>query len=115
MVRELGILAGILPDLTETARSGITLLRSWLMDMTDRTPQSVRPLLQQNVAGLFSGGTALLDKGFSWLLGLAEHAPQSLQPLLAQKITDLFSGGTALLDRAIHNMGIHCCPPKKEE
>ena len=61
----------MLPDLTETARSGITLLRSWLMDMADRTPQSVRPLLQQNVAGLFSGGTALLDKGFSWLLGLA--------------------------------------------
>lgn len=71
LVRELGMLAGVLPDLTETARSGITLLHSWLMDMADRTPQSVRPLLQQNVAGLFSGGTALLDKGFSWLLGLA--------------------------------------------
>ena len=71
LVRELGLLAGILPDLTQTAQSGITLLRSWLLDMAGRTPQSIRPLLQQNVTGFFSGGTALLDKGFSYILGLA--------------------------------------------
>ena len=81
LVRELGLLAGVLPDLTQTARSGISLLRSWLMDMAGRTPQSIRPLLQQNVTGFFSGGTALLDKGFSYILGLAgailSHVPDS--------------------------------------
>lgn len=81
LVREIGILAGILPDLTETARSGISLLQSWLMDMTARTPPSVRPLLQQNVTHLFSGGTALLNKAFSHVLGLAgailSHVPDS--------------------------------------
>lgn len=81
LVRELGILAGILPDLTETARSGILLLRSWLMELAGRTPASVRPLLQQNVTNLFSGGTALLDKAFSYVLGLAgtilSHVPDS--------------------------------------
>ena len=71
LVRELGLLAGILPDLTQTAQSGISLLRSWLLDMAGRTPQSIRPLLQQNVTGFFSGGTALLDKAFSYILGLA--------------------------------------------
>lgn len=81
LVRELSVLAGVLPDLTDTARSGITLLQNWLMDMTGRMPQSVRPLLQQNVTTLFSGGTALLDKAFSYVLGLAgailSHVPDS--------------------------------------
>ena len=81
LVREVSMLAGILPDLTETARSGITLLQNWLMDMTLRMPQSVRPLLQQNVTNLFSGGTALLNKAFSYVLGLAgailSHVPDS--------------------------------------
>lgn len=71
LVRELGVLTGILPDLTETARSGILLLRSRLMELTGRMPQSIRPLLEENVATLFSGGTALLDKAFSYVLGLA--------------------------------------------
>lgn len=81
LVREIGILAGILPDLTETAYSGISLLQSWLMEMAGKMPPSVRPLLQQNVTNLFSGGTALLDRAFSYVLGLAgailSHVPDS--------------------------------------
>lgn len=81
LVRELSILAGVLPDLTDTARSGITLVQNWLMQLAEKTPQSVRPLLQQNVETLFSGGTALLDKVFSYVLGLAgtilSHVPDS--------------------------------------
>lgn len=81
LVREIGLLAGILPDLTRTAQSGILLLQNWLLDMADRTPESIRPLLEQNVHTLFSGGTALLDSAFSWVLGLAgmflSHVPDS--------------------------------------
>ena len=81
LVRELSMLAGVLPDLTETARSGIILLQNWMMDLAGRTPQSIRPLLEQNVSTLFSGGTALLDKAFSYVLGLAgtllTHVPDS--------------------------------------
>lgn len=81
LVRELGILAGILPDLTQTARTGLSLLQNWLMEMANRTPPSIRPLLEQNVNMLFSGGTALLDKAFSYVLGLAgsilSHVPDS--------------------------------------
>ena len=81
LIRELSMLAGILPDLTQTARSGIVLLQNWLMDLAGRTPQSIRPLLEQNVGALFSGGTALLDKAFSYVLGLAgallTHVPDS--------------------------------------
>lgn len=80
-IRELGSLAGVLPDLSETARSGIALLQNRLMSIAGRMPQSIRPLLEQNVAGLFSGGTAMLDKLFSYVLGLAgvilSHVPDS--------------------------------------
>ena len=71
LVRELGVLAGILPDLTETVHSGTVLLENWMMEIAGKTPPSIRPLLQENVGGLFSGGTALLEKAFSYVLGLA--------------------------------------------
>lgn len=81
LVRELGVLAGILPDLTRTARSGILLLRDWMLGLAGRAPQSLQPLLQRNVEALFSGGTSLLDRGFGYALGLAgsflSHVPDS--------------------------------------
>lgn len=81
LVREVGMLAGVLPDLTQTARSGIALLQNWLLDLAGRAPQSVRALLEENVTALFSGGTALLDKAFQYVLGLAgailSHVPDS--------------------------------------
>lgn len=70
-VRELGILAGILPDLADTAQSGIGLLRDWLLSLSARAPQGVRPLLEQNVSTFFSGGSALLNRGLQYMLSLA--------------------------------------------
>ncbi len=81
LVRELGNLSGALPYLEETARSGISLLQSWLLSLTAHTPQSIQPLLQDNVTGLFSDGAALINKGLHFLLGLAgnllSHVPDS--------------------------------------
>ena len=81
LIRELGMLTGAIPDLTETARWGILQARNWLQEMTDQTPESIRPLLQQNVDNLFSGGNAMLDRVFSYVLGLAGsilgHIPDS--------------------------------------
>lgn len=81
LVRELGMLAGVLPDLEGTALSGLSLLQSWLLDMTSHAPQSVRPLLQHNVAEFFSGGTQLLNQAVQYLLSFAgnllSHIPDS--------------------------------------
>lgn len=81
LVRELGMLAGILPDLTQTAQSGLTLLQSFLLKLVGKLPQSIRPMLSQNVDTLFSGGSALLDRAFRYVLGLAgtilTHVPDS--------------------------------------
>lgn len=81
IVRELTVLAGIMPNLEETARSGIGLLEGWLLDLAGYAPEGVDALLRQNVEDLFSGGTALLDRGVRYVLSLAgnllSHIPDS--------------------------------------
>lgn len=81
IVRELGAVAGVLPDLEETAKTGINSLQSWLLELTTHTPQSIQPLLSQNVTELFSDGTALLDRAVRYVLSLAgnllSHIPDS--------------------------------------
>lgn len=81
LVRELGNLTGMLPYLEDTARSGLSLLQVWLLDLTTHTPKSIQPLLQENVTNLFSDGAALVNKGLHFLLGfvgnLLSHIPDS--------------------------------------
>lgn len=81
LIRELGSLAHVLPDLGETAKSSFSLVRSWLLQLSARSPESLQPLLKQNVNAFFSDGTALLDRVISYLLGLAgsllSHIPNS--------------------------------------
>lgn len=80
-VRELGNLAGILPNLAETAQSGVSLLQSWLLSLTAHAPQGIRSLLQENISAVFSDGAALVNKALHFLLGLAgnllSHIPDS--------------------------------------
>ena len=70
-VRELGLLAAVLPELLEAAKGGMESLEIFLTDLVLRAPESVRPLLIERVEALFSGGSALLDKGTALLLKLA--------------------------------------------
>lgn len=81
LIRELGTLTGVLPQLEQTARSGIALTQNWLLGLTARTPQSIRPLLENNISTFFSDGNTLLSRAISWLLGLAgnllSHVPDS--------------------------------------
>lgn len=71
VLRQLGLLAGVLPDLEQAAQSGLTLLRQWGLSLADRLPQSIRPLVEENLAAVFSDGTALVEQGVRFLLGLA--------------------------------------------
>lgn len=81
LARELRLLAGVLPDLEETASSGISMLHAWLLQLTARTPQSIQPVLRENVSSLFSNGAALLDQVIRYVLSLAgnllSHIPDS--------------------------------------
>lgn len=80
-LRELKNLAGVLPDLAETAQSGVSLLQGWLLSLAARAPQGIRSLLQENISGLFSDGAALVSRALQFLLGLAgnllSHIPDS--------------------------------------
>jgi sporulation integral membrane protein YtvI len=71
VVRELGTLAGILPDLESTALQGMHTLEDRLLSIAQRTPESVRPLVTRSVQGFFSDGTAVMDRVSTVLLGLA--------------------------------------------
>lgn len=81
VVRELAVVAGVLPDLEQAAQSGISLLQSWLLELAARTPKSIQPLLRENVSEFFSDGTALLEQAGRFVLGLAggilSHVPDS--------------------------------------
>ena len=81
LVRQLRMLAGILPDLEGAAASGTRLLHSWLLELAGRMPQSVQPVLRENLSALFSDGAALVDGLLSWLVSLAgnllSHIPDS--------------------------------------
>ena len=81
LVKELGILAGALPNLEETATDGLSSLENFLLKLTDRTPEGVRPLLSRTVTGLFSDGTAVMDRVVQWIPGVASkvlgHIPGS--------------------------------------
>ena len=81
VVRELGNLSSVLPDLGQTAKNGFSLIQSWLLRLSERTPESLQPVLEQNVNRFFSDGNALLDKATGYLLGLAgtilSHLPDS--------------------------------------
>lgn len=90
LIRELGTLGRVLPDLGQTAKSGFSLVQNWLLQLSSHSPESLQPLLRQNVNRFFSDGAALLDKASGYLLGLAgsllSHVPDSA-----------FSLGTAFL------------------
>mgnify|MGYP003294183965 CR=1 FL=1 len=81
ILRELGVVAGVLPDLGAMAKEGLTSLGSWLQGLTRYVPGSLGEYLSRSIGEFFSGGTALLDRAFSYVLGLAgtilSHVPDS--------------------------------------
>lgn len=71
ILRELAVLAGYLPNLENTARSGMDALLHWLLGLISRLPVSLRDLLTRNVNEFFSGSSRMLDRGFRYALNLA--------------------------------------------
>ncbi len=71
LVRELGMLAGVVPDLEDTAMQGMESLQVWLTGIADQAPKNLQPLVRRSVDGMFSDGTAIIDQISAKLLGLA--------------------------------------------
>lgn len=61
-IKELGRLAGAVPDLEDTARQGMTVLEDWLVGLAAKTPEGIRPVLTRTVLGVFDDSTALVGQ-----------------------------------------------------
>ena len=90
VLQQLKALAQVLPDLALTAETGLQNLKTWLLELSDLAPLSIRSLLRQNVAGLFSGGTGFLANG-------AAHLPGLIGDLITQLPDQALTLGTAVL------------------
>lgn len=81
ILRELGVLAGVLPDLGTMVKTGLSSLGGWLQGLTRYAPGSLRGYLSRSIGEFFSGGTAMLDKAVGYVLSLAggvlSHVPDS--------------------------------------
>lgn len=78
LVRQLGALAGVLPDLESATLSGLDSLEYWLLGLAQKAPDSISPVLTQGVEGMFSNSSALLNQVSSKLLILASSVLKGL-------------------------------------
>lgn len=76
-LRELGQLAGALPDMAQTARQGLTSLEDFLLSLARRAPEGLQGVLQRWVLSLFH------DSG-RWSDAMAEHLPGIASSLLGR-------------------------------
>ncbi len=61
-LRELMALAQDLPDIRQTAADGSQRLEGWLMELSDKTPKSIRPMLTGTVEAAFDDTSALMEQ-----------------------------------------------------
>ena len=78
VLKELGSLAGVVPDLENTAQQGVGLLRSWMIGLSNGAPDGFRPILSHCVDGIFSGSSQFLDRISGWLLSFASGILKAL-------------------------------------
>lgn len=73
LLRQLRSLAGIVPSLEDAALQGLDSLQLWLAQLVRGMPKSIRPMAERSVDGLFSNGSAVIDRIAAWLLSLATN------------------------------------------
>lgn len=85
LIKELGRLAGILPDLEQTARRGLAALENWMLGLAMSAPEGIRSLLSRSILGLFDSGNDLYSRAISQLptiaTGFLSHVPDSFLAL----------------------------------
>ena len=70
ILRELTFLAAMLPDLEQTAESGISALSSWALGLLSRLPPGIQAVLEPGILEFFNGSSAILEQAFRYLLSI---------------------------------------------
>ena len=70
LLREISLVAGLLPNLEQSLSGGLSSLSAWALALVARMPGGIRQVLESGLRDFFSGSTALLEQAFRWALGL---------------------------------------------
>ena len=89
-VRELGSLAGRLPDVEATVDQGMDLLRSWAVHLTDRLPEQARAMAGTAAEQMFDSQNVLQGQ-------LTARMPGFLRGLLSRLPGGALTAGTGVL------------------
>ena len=90
LLRQLQALSGILPNMEQTIRTGMSALSGWLLDLASHAPSALQAPLTSNVENFFSNSSALLERATGYLLHLASG-------ILSQLPNGAFAFGTGLI------------------
>ncbi len=71
LIRQIGSLAGVLPDLEDAAMNGLGALEQWSLEMAQKAPDGIRSVVSHSISNMFSNSSALLDRVMERLLALA--------------------------------------------
>ena len=69
ILREIGMLVGILPNLEESLSGGLSALSAWALRLAARLPSGLRELLEGQILEFFSGSSRFLEETVRFLLG----------------------------------------------
>ena len=71
LVRQAGQLSRIMPELPSAAQQGLDSLQSWLLSLSSKAPDTLRPVITNTVVSLFSGSGATMERFTDRLLSVA--------------------------------------------
>lgn len=89
-IKELGRIAGTVPDLETTARQSMGVLENWLLELADRTPAGVQPAVKRTVHNAFEDSAMLMDQ-------VTARVPQAVGNLLSRVPDGALGVGTGIL------------------
>lgn len=90
LVRELLALADGLPNMERTARDGLNVLESWAVDLSQKAPAGMQPMLIRTVENTFSGSGVFVEQ-------LSQNIPAFIGNLLSGVPDSALRLGTAVL------------------
>ena len=70
LLREVGTLIAVLPDMEQAATAGLSTLSQWVFSRISRLPQGIRSIVRRGAEDFFSGGTQMLQQILRYAVSL---------------------------------------------